>query len=374
MQYRNDFIKSFYIILLSLCIVQLHGKGQSVNKQLEIIGRPQTISNISYVQYLNKNSEMILISELHNISCTYPILESVIKENLVNGYRYIIQEMPLSYSIVCNQYLENGDTSLLNIISASEEAKEFYKHIRSFSLQNSATIKPKFWGIDFELGQTRIKYIRAAISILLTKFSYNTEIQQILKKILAKDNIEEIKILRSELGHLLNQNSNPNTTSDEGLNLLRLFVNRNDEYFKHRDTQLYQNFKEIDSLLRKRDFSPKYIGSFGVAHVNTSLKNSFSGILSNDPYWENKINVIGTHYYQCISNYGLKKETVVNDIGVLPKSISKSVPRQIVNQQSPHLLLAQPSSSTLLKPKLNYSLILIMFNYPGETKNVQRIN
>jgi hypothetical protein len=354
--------------------VQLHGKGQSVNKQLEIIGRPQTISNISYVQYLNKNSEMILISELHNISCTYPILESVIKENLVNGYRYIIQEMPLSYSIVCNQYLENGDTSLLNIISASEEAKEFYKHIRSFSLQNSATIKPKFWGIDFELGQTRIKYIRAAISILLTKFSYNTEIQQILKKILAKDNIEEIKILRSELGHLLNQNSNPNTTSDEGLNLLRLFVNRNDEYFKHRDTQLYQNFKEIDSLLRKRDFSPKYIGSFGVAHVNTSLKNSFSGILSNDPYWENKINVIGTHYYQCISNYGLKKETVVNDIGVLPKSISKSVPRQIVNQQSPHLLLAQPSSSTLLKPKLNYSLILIMFNYPGETKNVQRIN
>jgi hypothetical protein len=369
MKQNNPFAKVLFLILFVSLIVQIHVKGQSANQHIEMIAETQRISDVSFTPFLNERSEMILVSELHNISSTYQILEGIASQTLTKGFGYIIQEMPLSYSILCNEYIENGDTSLLNLISSSNEAKNFYQKIRELSLQNTVIVKPKFFGIDFELSEGRIKYMKVAVKILLSKYTYDSNIQKVLKEISLNKNLKEIKALRNELRLLLNQNSNAQITSDEGYDLLRLFANRNDEYFKHRDAQLFQNFSEIDSMIRKTNPQPKYLGSLGLAHVKTSLKNSFTSILLKDPYWTNRIDIIGTHYYQCISNYGLEKETLVNDLGVLPTSISKFVQSRIGASKTKTLLVAKPIFSKPVKREFSYALFLILIHYPGETKN-----
>lgn len=350
------------------------GIGQLSNTDNAIISNFKQISAIPFNDYVNDQRDIILISELHNVSCTYEILEHVIQQNLQRGFGHIIQEMPFSYSIVCNAFVETGDTTLLNLISSSEEAKYFFRRIRQLSMQTAANTKPHFWGIDFELGASRIKYLKAAMSILLTKYSFDKKVQQILGEIKNKESVEEIQVLNNELKLHLDLVVGDNKESyDEGLALLQMIANRNTEYVKHRDSQLYQNFLEIDRLVRMKENRPKYIGSFGLAHINTALKNSFSRILLNDHNWTARTSIIGTQYYRCESNYGLKKTTTISEIGVLPNSISKLVQNEIENIQSPSVFVLKPTPNSKIKRVLDYSLVLVLVNYPGESINTQRI-
>nr|WP_294994501.1 hypothetical protein [uncultured Sediminibacterium sp.] len=370
---RTVFIKSYLVSILLSIGCPFKAIGQQEKVEMEAVNWTTRMPEIPYEKYLPEGKDIILISELHNVSSTYPVLESVLQKFILKGFRNIIQEMPFSYSIICNEYLETGDTAYLNMISSSEEAKKFYTNIRALFLKLNKKESPRFWGIDFELGESRMNYVKAAAAILRRKYHYPPYIQRILGEINNSENILQIKSLRNELSNTIEQGVFQNQFNQNGIDLLTVFASRNDTYTKHRDIQLFQNLFRIDSIIKAKEPDAKYIGSFGLSHVNTALKYSLSSILLSDTAWSNRTSIIGTHYFNCISNYGLRKETIVNDIGVLPKSISKSLEKQIVNTQDKSLIVVKPERDISVKRKLHYALVLVLISYPGERKNLQRI-
>lgn len=370
---RTVFIKSYLILILLSIGCQFKAIGQQEKVEMEAVNWIVRMPEIPYEKYIPEGTDIILISELHNVGSTYPVLESVVQKFMLKGFRNIIQEMPFSYSIICNEYLETGDTVYLNMISSSEEAKVFYTNIRALFLTLNIEERPRFWGIDFELGESKITYVKAAAFILQRKYYFPSSIQRILSEINNSENISQIKSLRNELRNTIEKGVFINQLNQNGVDLLTEFASRNDAYTKHRDTQLFQNLSRIDSIIKAKEPNAKYIGSFGQSHVNTALKYSLSSILLSDTAWSNRTSIIGTHYFNCISNYGLRKETRVNDIGVLPKSISKSLEKQILNTQDKSLIVVKPNRDISVKRKLQYALVLVLISYPGERKNLQKI-
>jgi hypothetical protein len=328
---------------------------------------------VPYPEILDTSKTFVLLSEIHYVSVNTAIQYHLISSMAPLGYRNILLEQPLSYSIIGNQYLLTGDTSYLALLARSCENLEFWKKIYAFNHHQPVSKQIRFWGMDFEIEDGRGRYFGPALDILISQKKVPLPIAASVEKLKKSPGATaNLYTCRKMLQDWLHTDS-AHLVMGPSYNLLKMLVERNTTFSKNRDKELYLNAKTIHESLAATDPGGRYLAELGIAHVNIANKESFVSLIAHkeDSPWKEALFIIGTHYINCVSNYRLLKETKVN-LGLLDKKLQKIYASRDTALQSPYLKLVVPDAAGSCN--LPGDMILLFFNYPGEISRAHCTN
>jgi hypothetical protein len=319
------------------------------------------VSEIPLQDYIGKGNDITLVSELHAISVNFPVAIHMLRVLNQDGVTELLLEYPLSFSIICNEYLRTGDSSLLEQISLSCEGKKFWKDLYTYNATTDGRKRIRCWGIDFETIGTRRNYFLSASRILNDTYRFPPDIQYTIRQGFDVSDPDAGLTYKNNLLTLVHTHLATDTTS--GIRLLYLLASRNTSYRANRDKEMFANFLQLDSFLSIPGRKPKYYGQFGMAHINLSNKHSLARLLSDYNYGSpgKKISVIGTGYINCVSNYRLLKKTLHKNEGLARVDKMLLTRLQAGNRQK-ILVMDTPSGG-----KRDYTTSLVFVNFQGET-------
>jgi hypothetical protein len=251
--------------------------------------------------------DFYMISQIHNSKIDIPLEQELLFALNNEGVYYDISEYPHSAFFLINEYLKTGDTALLKLVSEKAPFK-FVKNVYQFNQTKAPEKQIKFFGIDYELFNTdRGKQYKNALLYI-----YNKQIEHIQKtdfyslfETLKTIDEKDINALTSL--HNLLQKSFYN---HEG-KIKEIFSNFSDDILlilsaptkyktvPKRDKWLFQRFKTVYDIILRTNNNPKFIASFGAAHVKASNNKNITHKLQtfDESPVKGKVIIIGTQYF-----------------------------------------------------------------------------
>ncbi|RAJ06502.1 hypothetical protein LX64_01629 [Chitinophaga skermanii] len=277
--------------------------------------RSATAQNIHIPVQPGDSTKVVLLSEVHNVGVNKALQYDIIEQLSKKGFRHVLLEMPFSYSIIANGYMKTGDKFLLEQLATTCEQKAFWQ--KAYALQQ--TLPPNqqihFWGLDFEVDKNRIPYWTSALQVLSRFYRYPQELRNIFMNLPPSASKNEVMTAGFEIQTYLQKNFRD---TSEGMQLLRILLNRTPKAPKNRDAEMYKAFQEIDVFINQRYETPKYFGAFEVAHVNPANKSAFAmNIQGEASQWRNAVMLIGTQYVHCKASAPGEKVADIENVGML---------------------------------------------------------
>jgi hypothetical protein len=320
------------------------------------------VSAIPLFRNIDKDSDITLLSELHYVSVNFPVKTRMLQLLNRQGVTELLIESPLSFSIICNEYLRTGDSSLLEQISLSCEEKKFWEGLYTSNTTTEERKRISCWGIDFEIqGGNRRNYFLKASRILNDTYRFPSDIQHTIREGFDASDPDAALAYKNTL--LAQTETRLATDTGIGIRLLYLLTSRNTVYRANRDKEMFTSFLQLDSFLSSGGRKPKYYGQFGMAHINLSNKNSLARLLigySNRSSVK-KISVIGTSYINCIGNYRLQKKTLLKNEGLV--SIDKMLLSRLQTDNREKILPINTAQGS----ERDYAGSIVFVNFQGET-------
>jgi len=242
------------------------------------------------------SARFYFVGQAHNNKANTQIEQALLFAlNQKHNVTYDILEHGHSTAMLLNEYLRSGDTSVLNIINA-DAPFSFIKSVRQYN-DTTRNRKIYFYGIDFE-GRENDKYLKKAVDIILNRSKLSNQLQELLANI-----VNSASDMKTQLSQLKAYITNNETTCRSELQNyytdLLLITHAQYGFSSRRDESMYENFKLLYNELLKLDGNPKFIASFGFAHINPKNHQGISYKLQNaeDSPIRDKVCTIGIEYY-----------------------------------------------------------------------------
>lgn len=254
-----------------------------------------------------KDGNFYMISQIHNSKIDIPLEKEFLFSLHSKGVYYDISEYPHSAFFLINEYLKSGDTSILKLVS-TKAPFNFVKDVYLFNQKQTIDKQIKFFGIDYELyNSDRGKHYKNALQFINNHRKAaiaNTAFENLFNQL---DSIDEkdIKALTS-LHKLLqtvlykNEDKIQEIFSNYCDDIL-LILTAPTEYksIPRRDKWQFQRFKTVYDIVMRTNKSPKFLASFGAAHVKASNTNNITHKLQtfDESPVKGKVVIIGTQYF-----------------------------------------------------------------------------
>ena len=272
-----------------------------------------------------KDGNFYMISQIHNSKIDIPLEKEFLFALHSKGVYYDISEYPHSAFFLINEYLKSGDTSILKLISPKAPFT-FIKDVYLFNQKQIIEKQIKFFGIDYELYNTDrgrcyknslvfiYKHQKAAITNTVFENLFNQ-----LESIDEKD-IKALTRLHKLLQTTLYKNEDKikdifSNYSDD----IILILSAPTEYksIPKRDKWLFQRFKKVHDIVLRSNKNPKFIASFGAAHVKASNNKNITHKLQtfNHSPVKDRVVIIGTQYFN--GGGGIKEAKNYKSSGVI---------------------------------------------------------
>ena len=261
---------------------------------------------IANIENLN-DGNFYMISQIHNSKIDIPLEKELLFSLHSRGVYYNISEYPHSAFFLINEYLKSGDTSILKLIS-TKAPFNFIKEVYSFNLKQLAEKQIKFFGVDYELyNSDRGRHYKNSLMFIYNRRKTtiaNTVFENLFSQLDSTDE-NDIKALTS-LHKLLqttfykNEEKIKEIFSNYSDDIL-LILSAPTEYksIPKRDKWLFKRFKIVYDIVLRNNNIPKFIASFGAAHVKASNKKNITYKLQifNESPVKGKVVIIGTQYF-----------------------------------------------------------------------------
>lgn len=350
----------FLLVLSSLLAQAQYRDGQSHVRDVYF-----SIDSIPFAAYTEIEKPLTLLSEVHYVSCNYPVKEAMLR-SLVKRKKpiHVLLEYSFSYSVLCNEYLVTGSDTMLQLITSSCEEMEFFKNIFLLNRELPEDAKIQFWGIDFELQGNRLRRFLPAIQALDKRFGFDSSLQSQIALLGKSNNRDRINEIRSAMSVMLN---NRKAEKNYGEKLLALLVTRNTDFQKNRDREMFSNIIQLYSFLKDHSPGAVYFGQLGIAHVNPGNTASLFVLLQNDPHspFKQNVSAIGTQYINCTTNYRLEKQTHLKSEGMVSKEMLTKAAGQYQDNKKPYIVIVKKETADR-KGSAQFDLSLLLYNYNGE--------
>jgi hypothetical protein len=261
-----------------------------------------------------ENSKLILLGEggSHFLKFYEPLRFVWVKflsENF--GMKNFFMEFGHSSDILCNKFLQTGDTSFLPRARFTA-IKTFWKRLYSYNATQPKSKQVKSFGIDFE----RTHSYGKALKSLLPNTDPTEKIKETIDLIKnSNDTLNDcdyVVALNSKLKGAINNNSSDfqKYFSTNFSDVKQIVFNNGSckNAQRDRNKNMAENFLSFDS----KENDKIYYGQLGMAHTILSNKNTAS-YLNENPKFSNKVSVINTYCYNCstpeeqVSNWQVHK-------------------------------------------------------------------
>lgn len=262
----------------------------------------------------NKEAKFIMSGEIHgvpsNMMLKYQFLVHAHKNNNV---RYLVMEAGPAMAYAVNEYLSNGNESLLKFSSYCLMELEFWKALKAFNDQVNPADKIEVIGFDFDW----IEPYRYVVKDILTpkpeyKENINKTIKSIINELDNKPTNESIPKLNSKIKELLSSEDSifHNDISSNKVTLDLIVWNEVPATAQiTRDKETYKNIVRGSKNFNKGNFFAQY----GISHVNKT-RTSLTTLLhkSSDSPFYGKVVSISRNYTNCESKLGDKTDYLDN--------------------------------------------------------------
>lgn len=283
--------------------------------------RKQLAANIGGL----KDGKFYMISQIHNSKIDIPLEKELLFALHPKGVQYDISEYPHSAFFLINEYLKSGDTSILKLISINAPFT-FIREVYSFNQKQPAGKQIKFFGIDYELyNPDRGRPYKNALLYIYTNRRtslINTVFESLFNQLVTTDekDIPALTSLHIALQKALYKNEARLQELFSGYSGdIFLILSAPSEYKSiiKRDKWLFQRFKTVYDNVSKNAEDPKFIASFGAAHVKASNNNNITHKLQtfDESPVKEKVVIIGTQYFN--GGGGIKEAKDYKTAGVL---------------------------------------------------------
>jgi len=227
------------------------------------------------------------------------------------GLTNFFMEFGHSSDILCNEFLQTGDTSFLPKARFTE-IKTFWNRLYLYNATQPKGKQLKSFGIDFERTHSYCK----ALKLLLPSAEPPEKIKETIELIKnSNDTLNDcdyIVSINSKLKKAINDNSAEfqkyfaNKFSD----VKQIVFNNGSckDAQKNRNKNMAENFLSFD----EKENDKIYYGQLGMAHTILKNKNTASYLNENSKF-KNKVCVINTYCYNCstpeeqVSNWQVNK-------------------------------------------------------------------
>ena len=280
------------LILSFLLFADTNSFGQS-----ECFLNANNLINVSPLTNYFKAGDAVIVGEFHGVLGSYEIkLEIIKKLNYEFGYNAIFMEIGKSAAYIYNQFLETGDTTLLEkptmIYSIKKQEKQFWKYLYIYNKSLKNDSKLKIYGVDFE----RLEFLK--VLKLLIPNEGNTNNLPFTKKLINDyDSLIKIidgykafnKLFNSYKNYFVNNKNEMKEIYGKNIHYLEdIFYNPASlDKFKERNETMYKN---IISAVTENKLK-KIIGFFGLNHTNSEKSYSLVSKLKNDTVFKNVVNI-----------------------------------------------------------------------------------
>ncbi len=266
-----------------------------------------------------------MISQIHNSKIDIPLEKELLFSLHAKGVYYDISEYPHSAFFLINEYLKSGDTSILKLIS-TKAPFTFIKEVYLFNQKQLAEKQIKFFGIDYELyNADRGRHYKNAL-MFIYKHRKTTIANTVFENLFYQLDSTDEKDIKALTGlHKLLQTSfykNEEKIKEIFSNYsddILLILSAPTEYksIPKRDKWLFQRFKTVYEIVLRSNNNPKFIASFGAAHVKASNNKNITHKLQtfNESPVKDKVVIIGTQYFN--GGGGIKEAKNYTSAGVI---------------------------------------------------------
>jgi hypothetical protein len=273
-------------------------------------------AHIPWENYTPAGKRFILAGEAHHVSSIFPFQLSHLTYLVSQGFRHLVWEVPYSYSLQAQSYLDNGDDSALSVISWSVEDRVYWSAIRALNQSLPAGDRLHLWGIDHELddnagGMRRASDYKKALRLLVRgRGPVPAPLRDGYASLDTATMPGTLKAIKNGFRQSLSDPSVAAFFGDRFIDFT-ILVNRIDHYKVRRNDEMLAAFAEICALYHL-DSHAKFLGRFGWGHTDRSLRQSLSWMLENDPSSpvRNSVYVVGVQYIHCYSS--VSKEEIEN--------------------------------------------------------------
>ncbi len=254
-----------------------------------------------------KDGNFYMISQIHNSKIDIPLEKEFLFSLHSKGVYYDISEYPHSAFFLINEYLKSGDTSILKLVS-SKAPFTFVKDVYLFNQKQIIEKQIKFFGIDYELyNSDRGKHYKNSLLFIYNHRKAaiaNTVFENLFNQLDSTDE-KDIKALTSlhkllQTAFYKNEEKSREIFSNYSDDIL-LILSAPTEYksIPKRDKWLFQRFKKVYDIVLRSNNNPKFIASFGAAHVKASNNNNITHKLQTftESPVKGKVVIIGAQYF-----------------------------------------------------------------------------
>lgn len=297
---------------------------------------------------------VFLSGEIHgtksNFDCAIHLVK-LLKHHC--NLKYVLCELPFSFSLIINDYLRNGDEKLLSSLFSHSDVNlpcEYIDYFKDIYLLNCSVPKEHritVLGLDIEyLPSISLNYLKNMLpdnsQLKISKSNHTLKPKEaVFKKV---DEIKETLVKNPVLfKNLLGSNyDNFSFLIDNTLNsrkLLSFKLSQLSSYNALRENMLYNNFLR----LTQNHINEKYFGQFGFNHILLNEHNkieSFACLLNTkNSLYKGKILSIAYNYKNCSFNYrirgSIKSITDINHgfDSILNHNIQSNIPFTIIDAQ-----------------------------------------
>ena len=272
-----------------------------------------------------KEGNFYMISQIHNSKIDIPLEKEFLFSLHSKGVYYDISEYPHSAFFLINEYLKSGDTSILKLVNLKAPFT-FIKDVYLFNQKQIIEKQIKFFGIDYELyNPDRGRHYKNSLMFIYNHRKTaiaNTVFENLFNQLDSTDekDIKALTSLHKLLQTTFNKNENKikeifSNYSDDIL----LILSAPTEYktIPKRDKWLFQRFKTVYDIVSRSNNNPKFIASFGAAHVKASNDNNITHKLQtfNESPVKGKVVIIGAHYFN--GGGGIKEAKNYTSAGII---------------------------------------------------------
>ncbi|CAM2927422.1 erythromycin esterase family protein [Paenibacillus sediminis] len=318
---------------VSVNAVNAEGKNQIYmdylkhNKAAVDIHSDQTSKGLSLMDNDLENHRLFLTGEVHRSSFNTDVQISMLRYlNEKAGVRYYMSEYPFSVAQMINMYLNTGDEKYLPRITDDE--LRLWKWIHDFNGQQPVEKRISFVGMDVEHDPLNgLVYLNLLLEPLQSEGNnIPNGLRPFMKAIRAyaqPQNKQESDRLRKGGEHMLQLVDKElkqhltlwEKTLDEetffrfrmtGENLLNgaylhtFYTTDYPRFNSEREPMMFNNFKELDKEISKKDRGAKYYGEWGLEHVYQK-EHSTDGFKVTKPRIAELINEYGSFQGKVLS-------------------------------------------------------------------------
>jgi len=284
-----------------------------------------------------KDGDFYMISQIHRSKIDIPLEKELLFALHSKGVYYDICEYPHSAFFLINEYLGSGDTSILKLVSP-DAPFTFIKDVYLFNQKQTAAKQIKFWGIDYELYNVdRGRHYKNALMYIYDHRKTalaNGPFEDLFNQLDSTDekNMKALtKLHRSlQIAFYKNEDKIKEIFANYSDDIL-LILSAPTEYksIPKRDKWLFKRFKTVYEIVSRTNDHPKFIASFGAAHVKASNNYNITHKLQtfNESPVKGKLVIIGTQYFN--GGAGIKEVKNYTSSGIIENMATATTLRSI---------------------------------------------